>query len=180
MSDATRVCRRCKTSRPLKDFYIEAERRQAIRRNRGVCERPCRYCQQEKTLAARAPRQALVDAVKLESGCTDCGLRPEVLQVLEFDHRDDERKLFDVSDRMTSGNIEDLKREIAKCDVVCANCHRIRTVKRKQFGATFGGRRVIKSQVLRDKANGLAHIWDATQVDMTSRTVANLHQPGLF
>lgn len=181
MSDSTRTCRRCKTTRPLADFYIEAEKRQAIRRGRTtVCERPCRYCQQEKTLALRAPRQAIVDEVKRESGCVDCGLHPEVLQVLEFDHRQDETKLFDVSDRMTSGSLEDLKREIAKCDVVCANCHRVRTVKQNQFGATFGGSRVTVSQILRDKANGLSHLWDATRTDVTSRSVVNLHQTALF
>ena len=179
MPDVTRTCRRCKVERPLSAFYVEAEAREAARKGRSVIKH-CRYCQQEKTLIARAPRQAIVDAVKREKGCADCGLHPEVLQVLEFDHRDDEKKLFDVSDRMTSGNIEDLKREIAKCDVVCANCHRIRTVTRNQFGATFGGRRIVPSQVLRDKANGLAHIWDATHTDLTSRTLANMHQPGLF
>ena len=182
MQDATtRTCRRCKVERPLTAFYIEAERRQATRRGRTtISERHCRYCQQEKMAAARAPRQAIADTAKRESGCVDCGLRPEILQVLEFDHRDDEPKLFDVSDRMTSGNLEDLKREIAKCDVVCANCHRIRTVKRNQFGATFGGQRVTPSQILRDKAKGLAHIWDATHVDITSRRIEHLHQPGLF
>lgn len=82
--------------------------------------------------------------------------------------------------RMTSGNIEDLKREIAKCDIVCANCHRIRTVTKNQFGATFGGRRVAPRQILRDRANGLSHIWDAIHTDLTSMKLENLHQPGLF
>ena len=179
MQDVTRTCRRCKVSRPLADFYIEAEARALARRGRPALKH-CRHCQRDDMMARRAPRQAIADEAKRKSGCVDCGLRPEVLQVLEFDHREDEEKLFDVSDRMTSGNLDDLRREIAKCDVVCANCHRIRTVKRNQFGATFGGRRVVRSQILRDNANGLAHIWNATHVDLSARRVENLHQPGLF
>lgn len=110
----------------------------------------------------------------------DCGLRPEILQVLEFDHREDEEKCFDISDRMTSGSLEDLRREIAKCDIVCANCHRIRTVKRKQFGAPFGGQRVMKNQILKDNANGLGHLWDPMTVDVTSGAAMHRNQLSLF
>ena len=102
MPDSTRTCKRCEITRPLTDFYIEAEARELARRGRAAL-RHCRYCQQEKMAARRAPRQALVDEAKRISGCVDCGLHPEILQVLEFDHREDEVKCFDVSDRMHRG-----------------------------------------------------------------------------
>ena len=177
----TRTCRRCKVERPLDDFYIAAERRQATRRGRTtICERPCRHCQRQKMAELREPRQAISDAAKLASGCMDCGLRPEILQVLEFDHRENEEKLFDISDRMTSGTIESLRAEIAKCDVVCANCHRIRTITRKQFGAEFGSQRVMKNQILKDNAAGLGHLWDPMHVDVTSHSAAHRNQLALF
>jgi hypothetical protein len=52
---------------------------------------------------------------------------------MDFDHRDPTRKSF----RLTSGgamltSIARLEDEIAKCDVVCANCHRVRTWRRQQ------------------------------------------------
>lgn len=169
MPDITRTCRRCKVERPLADFYVEAEKRQAARRGCVVGQWPCRHCSRENQARLREPRQAISDAAKIASGCMDCGLRPEILQVLEFDHREDEEKLFDISDRMVSGNLDALRREIAKCDVVCANCHRVRTVTRKQLGGKMGVSRVGKAQVLKDNASGLGHIWDVTDFDLNSQ-----------
>jgi hypothetical protein len=51
---------------------------------------------------------------------------------MDFDHRDGEVKEFELNTvaRMTKQTI---LREIAKCDVVCANCHRERTQQRKAW-----------------------------------------------
>jgi hypothetical protein len=57
--------------------------------------------------------------------CVDCGEGDPV--VLDFDHRADKRG--DVSKLAAWGvSIATLQREIAKCDVRCANCHRRRTL----------------------------------------------------
>ncbi len=61
-----------------------------------------------------------------ESPCVDCGLIDPV--VMEFDHRPDEQKLYNIGAMV--GNTYSqatLLAEIAKCDIVCANCHRHRT-----------------------------------------------------
>lgn len=56
--------------------------------------------------------------------CADCGKRyPHY--VMDFDHVR-EGKLANVSN-LAKGNVDTLLAEIAKCDVVCANCHRERT-----------------------------------------------------
>lgn len=50
--------------------------------------------------------------------------------VLDFDHRED--KEFDLHKASRLGrSIANLKKEIAKCDIVCANCHRVRTFTRQ-------------------------------------------------
>jgi hypothetical protein len=55
--------------------------------------------------------------------CTDCGISDP--RVLEFDHiRDKERNIADMVKGHSWSTIE---KEIAKCEIVCANCHRIRT-----------------------------------------------------
>jgi len=62
--------------------------------------------------------------------CTDCGncFPPECM---DFDHVRG-KKLCNVAAIISSGKSDALLyAEIAKCDLVCANCHRIRTRKRK-------------------------------------------------
>ena len=57
--------------------------------------------------------------------CVDCGEADPV--VLEFDHVRGE-KLGNVSD-LRAASMKKIIAEVAKCDVVCANCHRRRTAK---------------------------------------------------
>jgi hypothetical protein len=63
--------------------------------------------------------------------CMDCGgsFPPECMQ---FDHRPGTIKSFSVSSHGLSKSLDKLLAEIEKCDVVCANCHAIRTVRRGQ------------------------------------------------
>jgi hypothetical protein len=163
MSIVTRTCHRCKVEQPLDQFYVEAEARAKVRRGKKL-NMPCRGCNQKYQADRRAPRQAYVDKIKAESGCMDCGLHPEYSQVLEFDHRPDENKLFHISDRMASGTMEDLIAEIAKCDIVCANCHRVRTVKKNQFGQSLGDTRTRMKQVYKDRLAGIGHIWNDADI----------------
>lgn len=60
--------------------------------------------------------------------CADCKARfPYVC--MDFDHRPGEEKLFNISQAGTA-SLEALQAEMAKCDVVCSNCHRIRSARR--------------------------------------------------
>lgn len=60
--------------------------------------------------------------------CADCGVQYPYY-VMDFDHRDGATKSFGLNSvaRMT---VTQILREIEKCDVVCANCHRERTQRR--------------------------------------------------
>lgn len=61
--------------------------------------------------------------------CTDCGVQygPWIMQ---FDHRPGEVKLFHISDMTHNKGKKTILAEIAKCDVVCSNCHDERTHQR--------------------------------------------------
>lgn len=64
--------------------------------------------------------------------CMDCGQTFHPV-CMDFDHRPGETKIEPVSHMLsTSGSIPKMLAEIAKCDVVCANCHRMRTWLRKE------------------------------------------------
>ena len=57
----------------------------------------------------------------------DCGGRFEPW-MMDFDHRDPMQKLFSlVAENVYLKSRSVLEAEVAKCDVICANCHRIRT-----------------------------------------------------
>ena len=55
--------------------------------------------------------------------CVDCGETDPL--VLEFDHLVE--KKFNVGAGMRERSLQSVRDEIAKCEVVCANCHRRRT-----------------------------------------------------
>jgi hypothetical protein len=68
-----------------------------------------------------------IKAIKELNGCVDCGAKNHI--VLDFDHI--KEKKYNVSRMVHDGfSWEAIKKEIAKCEIVCANCHRIRTYKR--------------------------------------------------
>lgn len=176
MSIITRVCHRCKVERPPEDFYLEAEARQGARMGFSKPnKRACRPCNRQEQQRYRAPRQAIVDAAKRASGCMDCGLHPEVLEVLEFDHRPDEVKSFSISQRMSFGTIESLREEITKCDILCANCHRVRTVSRRGTAderTTAGMAHIHRKTLANDIARGRTHVWDKAELPVHHPKVA--------
>ncbi len=55
--------------------------------------------------------------------CVDCGEKDPI--VLEFDHIRD--KTFTISSVGRDKKLLDVKKEIEKCQVRCANCHRRKT-----------------------------------------------------
>lgn len=71
----------------------------------------------------RIRRQMIDDAKSVP--CTDCGVQypPYVMQ---FDHLDPQKKLKGVG-QLVSHSEDAIRAEIAKCEVVCANCHAERT-----------------------------------------------------
>lgn len=75
-------------------------------------------------------RKAWVAGIKMRRGCTDCGYNKHP-DALEFDHMPGSVKLFPVGGNVTRSRSAVLA-EIAKCEVVCANCHRIRTAIRRE------------------------------------------------
>lgn len=64
-----------------------------------------------------------------EAPCADCGRTFDPV-CMDFDHRPGEVKKFVISANLYRGR-EALEVEIAKCDVVCACCHRLRTKNRR-------------------------------------------------
>lgn len=104
-----------------------------------------------------ARRKKLVASVKISSGCVDCGLwGPD--HVLSFDHVRG-KKEFGIGQRWDV-SMSRLEAEIAKCEVVCHNCHALRTAKRlkETGGPTFEPfpktPRLFRDMVVTEKLDG--------------------------
>ena len=88
----------------------------------------CNPVQKEKTMSRQRDRRSkaikYVQEYKQSAGCTDCGEKYPYF-VLQFDHIGNDKE-FNVS-QMMNRSLDDIKKEIAKCEVVCANCHAYRS-----------------------------------------------------
>ena len=132
-------CYRCGELKPVENF---SWRRKAQRQRDTFC-RPCRSAYGKEHYAANRQRyieQAriqkqglmlerttyLIDYFEAHPG-VECGEDDPV--VLEFDHLRD--KSFSIGTKLATRNWQSILDEIEKCEVVCANCHRRRTARRR-------------------------------------------------
>lgn len=88
----------------------------------------CRDCTAQRRKTDRAKGVDLVSEYKLRMGCTDCGYAEHAC-ALDFDHLPEYDKKFTISDELHR-SLQQIQEEMAKCEVVCANCHRVRTKRR--------------------------------------------------
>lgn len=75
-------------------------------------------------------KRAIIGEYKVSIGCTDCGYKAHAW-ALEFDHKPEFKKWQSVGSLMYKP-WDVIWAEIAKCEVVCCNCHAIRTYSRMQ------------------------------------------------
>lgn len=73
---------------------------------------------------ARIVKAFLAD-YKISKGCSDCGYKGHH-SALDFDHVNGQKEI----NLCFAKSITQAKKEITKCEVVCSNCHRIRTYNR--------------------------------------------------
>ncbi len=74
----------------------------------------------------------LIQRYKVFCGCQKCGYKEHPV-ALHLNHTDPMQKKDMLSSMIKNSGIDKLKKEIRKCDVLCANCHAIHTYKEKQW-----------------------------------------------
>lgn len=97
-------------------------------------------------------RQMIIAEKLKRKSCLDCGLLVtlENYVCFDFDHRNPKEKAFAISSKYRDVAFKTLDDEFAKCDLVCANCHRLRTHKQIKEGVLTGREKemLIDCQVL--------------------------------
>lgn len=144
-----KVCTKCKKEKEKEEFNKNKTRKDGL-------QTMCKICSQEKS-RIYYQNNAEVQKVIIKSQhkrrkqecrdnineylkkhpCIDCG--NDNLVVLEFDHKNRDEKYKSVSQMMASGySWVKVKKEIDKCEVRCANCHRIRTAEQLGYIEIYG------------------------------------------
>jgi hypothetical protein len=78
----------------------------------------------DKAIKRKKEIRKWVNSVKESAACLDCKVNYPYY-VMDFDHIGEKKAV--INKLIDNCSIKGLKEEIAKCEVVCANCHRIRT-----------------------------------------------------
>lgn len=149
------MCTKCHEVKPLTSFYKQSKCKDGYRPDCKTCKKSHsqtrrdslvaqfgksdfrkyveRYHDLETAARKKAERAAIfrqwIDAVKEATPCTDCAnFFPAVC--MDFDHLPGFKKKLGIAQMVQTGYSRELiLEEITKCDLVCANCHRIRTWK---------------------------------------------------
>jgi predicted RNA-binding Zn-ribbon protein involved in translation (DUF1610 family) len=147
-----KYCPRCKETKNSEDFYKSQGRYDGLDSMCKLCKKkylhdrfkpggPDRLrkktVQKANRFKTRIAARKLVSDYLVSHPCVDCG-EPDPI-VLDFDHVLGQKK-SNVSDMIHQGrSLGTLKREIEKCEVRCANCHRRVTHKRRVSNQTCPG-----------------------------------------
>lgn len=159
-----KTCITCKVSKPFSEFHRLKQMKDGYRNQCRDCrnlyikayyKRTPRVKQQKRETLVRAQERnrAFIREYLSTHPCVDC--KEDRWVVLEFDHVRG-KKLHSVCDMVNRSNsLESIKKEISKCEVRCANCHRLKTAKQfgywRETGATSHS--VQRSQSNRDDKN---------------------------
>jgi hypothetical protein len=84
----------------------------------------------QRSNASRDRRRQVIRDIKESSPCLDCNISYPYY-VMHFDHIDPSTKIDKITSIISSKSMQTALDEIEKCDLVCANCHSIRTWKRQ-------------------------------------------------
>jgi len=131
-------CTKCGNDKPESAFTIRNKKLGVRHRTCMVCMRAYRnahyarnkpsYIEKSKKNKKTAKQAAYVFLVEYRKThpCVDCGEADHV--VLDFDHKNPSEKTACISRMAADGfSLDKIKKEMEKCDVRCANCHRRKT-----------------------------------------------------
>jgi len=128
MSRGLKRCPGCSTEKSRAEFNKNSKRYDGLKSYCRNCENVKRRENPNWGAAGKKERieafYCLTNSVK-DVPCMDCGNKYPPC-VMDFDHRNPKEKKFNIATG-THRSLRLVQEEIDKCDVVCANCHRIRT-----------------------------------------------------
>jgi hypothetical protein len=124
-----KVCTKCLDVKNLDEFETDTRWKDGKGSRCKACVNSTKRARKPynngKNKLYRRERQAL--NIQLKSNpCSDCKVQYH-WSAMQWDHRPGELKLGDPAKFINSMDTDGFLKEIAKCDLVCANCHAVRT-----------------------------------------------------
>lgn len=117
---AKKLCKHCGKEKDREDFY-------KLSCHTYKEHWDCRdsYCKKCRGLySSERTRETKIKAVEFLGGeCMRCHLKTDHVEVYDFHHTDPSKKEFSISS--SKKNFDSIKNELLKCELYCANCHRI-------------------------------------------------------
>lgn len=124
-----KTCTKCKFSKDLNSFWKKSGAKDGLN---SWCKTCANAIKSSKDCTAWRIRTKEKLVQHFGNKCVDCFfVGPPFM--FDFDHRDPSLKSFGIADSLTA-NYAKLLAEAEKCDLVCANCHRMRTHKQRCQG----------------------------------------------
>ena len=119
MIEDKRFCPKCEEYKELEKFFL---------RRKNNCSGWCRSCFSKATIEKQRKFKAMI--VKYKGGkcqnqnCSTPGGYSRSINAFDFHHIDPSKKEFNISKVRRCKMNEKIKKELDKCILVCANCHR--------------------------------------------------------
>lgn len=134
-----KLCTRCGENKPISEFGKNSSRADGLQVHCKSCRKITNHDYYTRSSDEQNPKRAAWKEVRTAENseylmkylqdhpCVDCGTTD--LRVLEFDHVRG-TKFKNISSMRYWATLQAVKDEVDKCDVRCANCHRIVTYER--------------------------------------------------
>ncbi len=118
-TDTMKTCPYCGILQPDENFEIAV-----VSNGKQYRRRKCKACKRQTRVHRQTKIREWLEGYKATLHCETCGCSD--YRVLEFHHSGPNGKDFNIGDMVQMGlSVERIKKEISKCQVLCANCHRI-------------------------------------------------------
>lgn len=114
-----KTCKTCLIEKPLSEFYTNGKTPKGSQKYKPACV----SCEEQLRRQFVATKRAWI-VERFGNACVRCGY-DKCFAALEFHHLDQDSKEFHPTNLISNMSpISTLEKELEKCIMVCANCHR--------------------------------------------------------
>lgn len=124
----TKICTKCKKELSIEDFHWR-------NKAKGIKRSECKFCHNSYMANRNSKNRMIVQDLKSQGQCCKCG--ESRFYLLDYHHLDSNTKTNTIARLMVHSSLDNTLKEIQKCVLLCANCHREFHYFEKENGMTI-------------------------------------------